>query len=137
MKITLHRPVYIDAANPAVVGNFDLADEARAQALIDRGLASKGHDAKPTRRTAAYTAAPANRMERAPGVGYDAGTGDDMGIVAVDPSVVGARTLASATSAPAAADADADAGTAAAPDAAVTAVTAGRAGRPRGRARTK
>lgn len=46
MKITLHRPIYIDAEHGVRVGNFDLDDERRARQLIDRGYAGEGYDAK-------------------------------------------------------------------------------------------
>lgn len=55
MKITLHRPIYIDAEHGVRVGNFDLDDERRARQLIDRGYAGEGYDAK------AKAGAPRNR----------------------------------------------------------------------------
>lgn len=46
MKITLHRPIWIDAETGVRNGNFDLADERRAAQLIARGYASDGFNVK-------------------------------------------------------------------------------------------
>jgi hypothetical protein len=59
MKITIHRPILIDAATGTAVGNFDMEDEGRAKQLVARGLASEGYNAK------AIAGAPVNRMQHA------------------------------------------------------------------------
>lgn len=68
MKITLHRPIYVDAEAGVVSGNFDMADERRAKALIGRGLAGEGYNAKAAEadlKTRAVAGAPENRSAKA------------------------------------------------------------------------